>query len=283
MKQTLYEILRVEPTATPEDIRYAAQGLVYKYHPKRHPNNPKVQAYFRQIQQAYRILNNAATRAAYDAKLNEIILPSATVSVAEPPPPAVPQTVTAPRIFPAVEHTEILSPPKPTHKTISSLESTQYRAHLHWFSLVPSLLILGFSVQLLFINPELFNFLLQKYEILSTHPIEVRWGMMALLAYSAFSCFLKFLNLFTTHLTLTNKRVIFESGLFFKKHQEFTYSVFEKILVRQGLFGNAFGFGKVYLQAFGGIHMQLHYIAAPHKFEEMLIRSVRTHSYKTLG
>lgn len=281
MKQTLYEILRVEPTATPEDIRYAAQGLAYKYHPKRHPNNPKVLAYFRQIQQAYRILNNAATRAAYDAKLNEIILPSATPPV-EPPPPAAPQAVAETRIFPAMGQLENTSQPKATHKTSSSIETTQYRAHLHWFSLVPSLLILGCCAQLLFVNPELFQFLLQKHELLSSYAVEVRWGVIALLVYATFSSLLNLLNLFTTHLSLTNKRVIFESGLLFKKHQEFTYSVFEKILVRQGLFGHAFGFGKLYLQAFGGIHMRLYYIAAPHKFEDMLIRSVRTHSYKTL-
>lgn len=277
MKRTLYEILRVEPTATPEDIRYAAQRLAYQYNPKRHPNNPKVLAYFRQIQQAYRILNNVATRAAYDAKLNEIILPASPVSTEPPPPPAA-SVVTKPLIFSDVEQ----PPPKPAHKTTSTLESTQYRAHLHWFSLVPILLVLGLSVQLLFINPELFNFLVQKQAFLSAHPAEVRWGVMALLAYSIFSFFLHILTLFTTHLSLTNKRVIFENGLFFKKHQEFTYSIFEKVLVRQGIFGKAFGFGKVYLQAFGGIHIQLHYIAAPHKFEDMLIRSVRTHSYKTL-
>lgn len=279
MKRTLYEILRVEPSATSEDIRYAAQRLAYKYNPKRHPNNPKVLAYFRQIQQAYRILNNTATRAAYDAKLNEIILPSSP-AITEPSPPAVPPVVTEPRIFSGLEQT--LPPPKPTHKPVTSLESPQYRAHLHWFSLVPTLLLLGLSAQLLFINPELFNFLIQKQAFLSAHPTEVRWAMMTLLAYSVFSFLLHFLNLFTTHLSLTNKRVIFESGLFFKKHQEFTYSIFEKVLVRQGIFGKAFGFGKVYLQAFGGIHIQLYYIAVPHKFEDMLIRSVRTHSYKTL-
>lgn len=279
MKQTLYEILRVEPTATPEDIRYAAQRLAYKYNPKQHPNDPKVLAYFRQIQRAYRILNNTATRAAYDAKLNEIILPRATPTASvEPPPPAVSPVVTDTRIFPSAEN----APPKPQHKTATLIESTQYRAHVHWFSLVPHLLIFGFSVQLLFINPELFNFLLRKYEFSNTQAVEIHWGMMALLAYSVCACFLNFLNLFTTQLSLTNKRVIFESGLFFKKHQEFTYSIFEKVLVRQGIFGKAFGFGRVYLQAFGGIHLHLSYIAAPHQFEEALIRSIRTHSYKTL-
>ncbi|MEN9461384.1 MAG: hypothetical protein RIS84_1404, partial [Pseudomonadota bacterium] len=29
MKQTLYEILRIEPNASPEDVRYAAQRLAY--------------------------------------------------------------------------------------------------------------------------------------------------------------------------------------------------------------------------------------------------------------
>ena len=284
MKQTLYEILRVEPTATPEDIRYAAQRLVYKYNPKQHPNDPKVLAYFRQIQQAYRILNNAATRAAYDAKLNEIILPRATPTVSiERPAPVISPGVTETRVFPSGANTATLSPPKTTHKTATPLESTQYRARLHWFSLVPNLLILGFSVQLLFINPELFNFLLRKYEFLNSHALEVRWGMTALLAYAALFFFVNFVNLFSTQLILTNQRVIFKSGIFFKKYQEFTYSVFEKILVRQGIFGSAFGFGKIYLQAFGGIRIQLHYLAAPHKFEEMLIRSVRTHTYKTLN
>jgi hypothetical protein len=280
MKQTLYEILRVESNATPEDIRYAAQRLAYKYNPKQHPNNPEVLAYFRQIQRAYRILNNTATRAAYDAKLNEIILPRTPVVETQPsavPPPVAKDT----RIFPAMEH--VAAPVKPVHKAVDPIESTQYRAHLHWFSLVPSLLILGFSVQLLFVNPELFNFILQKHAFLSSYATEVRWAVIALLAYAGLAFVLNCLNLLSTHVTLTNKRVIFESGFIFRKHQEFTYSIFEKTLVRQGIFGGAFGFGKVYLQAFGGIKIHLRYIAAPHKFEDMLIRSVRTHSYKTLG
>ncbi|MEN9849310.1 MAG: hypothetical protein RL368_2050 [Pseudomonadota bacterium] len=281
MKQTLYEILRVESNATPEDIRYAAQRLAYKYNPKQHPNNPKVLAYFRQIQRAYRILNNTATRAAYDAKLNEIILPSVSVAV-EAPPPILPPPVKDSRIFPAGEHREASSK-LPSHKTVHPPEITEYRAHVHWFSLVPSLLTLGFSLQLLFVNPNLFNFILQKYEFLSSYAIEIRWSMMAILSYTALSFSLSFLNLFTTHLILSNKKFVFETGLIFRKHQEFTYSIFEKVLVRQGIFGSAFGFGKIYLQAFGGIKIHLHYIAAPHKFEEMLIRSVRTHSYKTLN
>lgn len=286
MKQSLYEILRVNPDANAEEIRYAAQRLVYQYNPKRHPNDANVLAYFRQIQRAYRILNNATTRAAYDAKLNEIVVPHQPKIMPSPIAESSPaKASTISNIFTPRE--KILPPPEPAkieHIAPTLVkENTLYRAHLHWFVLMPSLLITWINAHLLFMNPELFNFLLNKHSFLAAHPEAVSLGLHIFLGYGVLSLLYNCSNLLTTQLILTDRRVLFKTGLLLCKQQEFNYSLFEKILVRQSIFGVAFGFGKVYLQAFGGIKIKLYYVAAPHKFEKILILSIRTHAYKSLG
>jgi hypothetical protein len=268
MKYTLYEILRVKPDASTEDICAAAKRLAQKYHPKNNPDNPKALAYFKHIQRAYRVLTNPTTRTAYDEKLQ-----------------ALNAALDATVIELAREATiQKQAPPEET-STVSeqSAEPTVYRARLHWSVLIPSILILLVSMQLLFVNPELFSFLMQQYKWLAENPSEVVVGIVLIVSYGVYSLCYELFSLLTTQLILTNKRVIFKTGLIFRKQQAFNYDSFEKVAIKQGFFGKIFGFGKIYLQAFGGIKMQLHHIAAPHQFEDTLIRSVRTSIYKVSG
>lgn len=69
--ESYYEILGVERTASPAQIRAAYVKLVSEYHPDRHQDNP-LKALAAQklvsVNQAYQTLNNAQSRAAYDAR-----------------------------------------------------------------------------------------------------------------------------------------------------------------------------------------------------------------------
>jgi len=67
--KTLYEFLGIEPEATQEEIKAAAQYLVKKFHPSKFPGNQRVVARVKKIKQVYNILGNPQKRAAYDAAL----------------------------------------------------------------------------------------------------------------------------------------------------------------------------------------------------------------------
>ncbi len=82
--KTLYEFLGIEPCATPEEIKAAAQYLVKKFHPSKFPGNQRVVARVKKIKQVYNILGNPQKRAAYDAALAK--------KMAEMAPPPSPKT-----------------------------------------------------------------------------------------------------------------------------------------------------------------------------------------------
>ncbi len=82
--KTLYEFLGIEPEATPEEIKAAAQYLVKKFHPSKFPGNQRVVARVKKIKQVYNILGNPQKRAAYDAVLAK--------KMAEMAPPPSPKT-----------------------------------------------------------------------------------------------------------------------------------------------------------------------------------------------
>jgi curved DNA-binding protein CbpA len=64
---TFYEILNVQPAATPDEIQGAYRYLATKFHPDKNPGNePKAAEFFRRIQEAYDVLRDPARRANYD-------------------------------------------------------------------------------------------------------------------------------------------------------------------------------------------------------------------------
>jgi len=66
--QTLYEILGVSPTATPEEIKSAYRHLSKLYHPDLNPS-PEATIRMKEINCAYDVLKDPARRAAYDLEL----------------------------------------------------------------------------------------------------------------------------------------------------------------------------------------------------------------------
>ena len=61
-----YQVLHVPPTASPEDIKKAYRKLALQYHPDTAADNTELTAQrFAEIQQAYEILSNPATRQTY--------------------------------------------------------------------------------------------------------------------------------------------------------------------------------------------------------------------------
>ncbi|HET6594913.1 MAG TPA: J domain-containing protein [Anaerolineales bacterium] len=61
-----YKILGVERNASEEEIRKAYRKLAMQYHPDRNPNDKQAEERFKEINEAYQVLNDQTKRAHYD-------------------------------------------------------------------------------------------------------------------------------------------------------------------------------------------------------------------------
>ena len=63
MAKDYYEILGVERNASPEDIKSSYKDLAFKYHPDRNPGDENAEEKFKEINEAYQVLNDTDKRA----------------------------------------------------------------------------------------------------------------------------------------------------------------------------------------------------------------------------
>ena len=81
-----YELLRVAPTASREELRQAFRSLSKRYHPDTTelPASEAALA-FRALRQAYAVLSDPLARRRYDGELGQGRLPAAAAAAAPPP------------------------------------------------------------------------------------------------------------------------------------------------------------------------------------------------------
>ncbi len=65
-KRDYYEILGVERDASEKDIKKAYRRVAMKYHPDRNPDDKDAEDKFKEASEAYEVLSDSQTRAAYD-------------------------------------------------------------------------------------------------------------------------------------------------------------------------------------------------------------------------
>ncbi len=65
-KRDYYEILLVPRTATEEEIKKSYRRLAVKFHPDKNPGDKTAEDKFKELSEAYEVLNDAQKRAAYD-------------------------------------------------------------------------------------------------------------------------------------------------------------------------------------------------------------------------
>lgn len=68
MSSDHYAVLGVERHTSADEIKKAYRRLTLQFHPDRHPDDPRAQERYRQINQAYDVLSDARKRAKYDAQ-----------------------------------------------------------------------------------------------------------------------------------------------------------------------------------------------------------------------
>src|SRR5574338_1192667 len=66
MAESLYDVLGVAKTATPDEIRSAYRKLARKHHPDVNPGDKAAEDRFKKVSAAYDVLGDAKKRAAYD-------------------------------------------------------------------------------------------------------------------------------------------------------------------------------------------------------------------------
>jgi len=66
MSKDLYQILKVNSTASPSEIKRAYRALAREHHPDANPDNPEANERFKEIASAYEILSDPERRARYD-------------------------------------------------------------------------------------------------------------------------------------------------------------------------------------------------------------------------
>ncbi len=65
-KRDFYEILGVDKSATPEEIKKAYRKVAIKYHPDKNPDNPEAEDKFKEAAEAYEVLSNPEKRERYN-------------------------------------------------------------------------------------------------------------------------------------------------------------------------------------------------------------------------
>lgn len=82
-----------------------------------------------------------------------------------------------------------------------------------------------------------------------------------------------FINLYSTELALTNKRVIAKKGYIRKESIELPFKRIDSIMVQQGAFGRIFNYGTVIING-SSISMPMKFISNPIEFRNQVARQI---------
>ena len=262
-KKTLYEFLGIEPDATSEEIKAAAQRLGKKFHPSKYPGNAKVANRFKKIKIVYNTLANPSKRAIYDAALAKKWGPNlgSSESVSKNSPSThIPKTIQTQTLL------KIQVP------DLHEGEQILYQAYLHWFSYLKALLIIGITTYL-WLEPSILKIDINEIVFFQDQWRYINIGLLVILCLGFFLFLTTLLKQFTTTLILTTERTIF--GFFMQKPIEITHLQFEQIKIRQSVLGTWFRFGHLTIQGNKGQKViRIANVAAPQRFEKQLMQLI---------
>ncbi len=97
------------------------------------------------------------------------------------------------------------------------------------------------------------------------------WGILLIAFFIGIIFFIiAVLNVMTTELALTNKKVIAKFGFIRRSTIELNLDKVESISVEQGFIGRMFNFGSIIVRGTGGSQAPIPYIARPLEFRQQV-------------
>ncbi|MBU6475042.1 MAG: PH domain-containing protein [Alphaproteobacteria bacterium] len=134
-------------------------------------------------------------------------------------------------------------------------EKIVYSGHLHWRIFVPAFFHMALAVLLLAAEEKL------------RLPILILLAVFFAL-WSAFALIAAAVTKSSTELAVTNKRVIFKTGLISRNTMEMSHHRIESIREEQSVMGRIFGYGTIIVEGTGGGQESLRNIANPLIFKK---------------
>lgn len=262
-KKTLYEFFEIEPEATPEEVKAAAQKLAKKFHPTKYPGNAKVAARFEKIKQAYNILGNPKKRAAYDAALAK---KPAETQMPDPSPAAPAKNL---------RHDQKKSLESTSHLN-TSREIILYRADLHWIGYLKSFFLIGIAIYWLFFATDLLTEISNQVEIPYLY---VEYTGYGLLVWGGLWLLYTFFFQYSTIVMITTQKTTAKSGILFRKKIDIPHAQLENVGIKQSILGRILNFGTLRIKGTetsgkGNNHIKIKNLAGPRQFETLLTQIV---------
>jgi membrane protein YdbS with pleckstrin-like domain len=136
-------------------------------------------------------------------------------------------------------------------------ETVVYSTKLFWFIYLRALTLLVIALVILIIG------MLSSQENIKII-LEIIAGLFAIFAFSAWVQAL--IRRVTTEFAVTDRRVIYKTGIISRHTIEMNRSRVESVDVNQGLLGRLFGFGTVIVRGTGGTFEPIYMVADPLTF-----------------
>lgn len=309
MKKNYYELLGVSTTATPAEIKTAAQLLLQKHHPSKQPGDAQAEARFKQIKAIYATLADPQKRAAYDASLAKTMTGTPTKPAEMKPVTTPPESSPSPKVavtVPPKETTQVESSlksvgvvpkpeatknvPKPETKDedveseLMPGERVIYHARVHWFIYINPLLVILISAYFGFSNFTLLQTYLSPFEFFQDKLAYLKIGVQVMSGIGVWMLLYAVYTHLTTNVRITSKRVIAKLGRS-SQLNEIPHNKFEHLEINAGLLGKIFGFGAIKMRGtrgrgVGGLKIQASHIAVPKIFEKKLMQAIRSGGYE---
>jgi hypothetical protein len=274
-KKTLYEFLGVEPEATPEEIKAAAQKLARKFHPSKYPGNAKVAERFQKIKLVYKILANPKKRAAYDATLAKKMAQEMESTQNSSSSIKTSNTIQK-------SSTPIKMQKKVVHDLIGN-EAIVYQAKIHWFGYLKAFLMISIVAYFWF-DPTWLKMHINQLEFWDEDWWFINIGLQIFLGFGILILLQTLHKQLTTKLIITTERTIAKMGLMGKKRININHAQFEHIEIKPGMLGTIFRFGTIKMRGtkgrgVGGLEIRLSQVASPKQFEKRLMRVIKQSAY----
>ncbi len=150
---------------------------------------------------------------------------------------------------------------------------------LHWGIFIPPLLVtLGFGLLLvpLMIWIHLMAGAMGQF---SSRPGIVRGEFLVLVPFVLLGVVMLVATLMAylkSNITLTDRRLVFRTGLFVRTTGEIPLENVEAIILAEPLLGRVLGYGTVMATSLGGLRVPMRFIASPQDFHSTLQKAVAT-------